>query len=188
MDMWTTIIHWKGDIEMAKEKEILTRFLGGESQRSIAAALGVSRNTVAKMVDAFRKEGLDADAVEKMSRQDLAERLFPSATSNVGSAKPDFEHIHKELLRPGVNLKLLTFGFDSNSAMMFVSYLMAFMRTSGAWQFHAEDAYRPASNDEMAMMPPPGLAGGVDTARIAEKKDTNRLLDGILFFLLNSQG
>ena len=43
---------------MAKEKEILTRFLSGESQRSIAAALGVSRNTVAKMVDAFRKEGL----------------------------------------------------------------------------------------------------------------------------------
>lgn len=92
---------------MAKEKEILTRFLGGESQRSIAAALGVSRNTVAKMVDAFRKEGLDADAVEKMSRQDLAERLFPSATRKVGPAKPDFEHIHRELLRPGVNLKLL---------------------------------------------------------------------------------
>ena len=173
---------------MAKEKEILSKFLRGKSPRSIAASLCVSRNTVAKVVDAFRKEGLDAGAVEKMSCQDLVVRLFPSAEKDAGPAQPDFDHIHKELLRPGVNLKLLTFGFDSNSAMMFVSYLMAFMRTSGAWQFHAEDAYRPASNDEMAMMPPPGLAGGVDTARIAEKKDTNRLLDGILFFLLNSQG
>ena len=44
---------------MSKEKEILHRFFKGESQRSIAAVLRVSRNTVAKVVKACHEHPLE---------------------------------------------------------------------------------------------------------------------------------
>ena len=39
---------------MSNEKEILTRFFKGDSQRTIAAVLHVSRITVAKVVQAYK--------------------------------------------------------------------------------------------------------------------------------------
>ena len=54
---------------MSKEKEILHRFFKGESQRSIAAVLRVSRNTVAKVVKACHEHPLDAAALDGMRQE-----------------------------------------------------------------------------------------------------------------------
>ena len=62
---------------MATEKEILTCFFKGDSQRTIAAALRVSRNTVAKVVKACHEQQLEAAAVDCMD----SETLHPSPLS-----------------------------------------------------------------------------------------------------------
>ena len=41
--------------------EILRCWLGGDSQRTIAAATGVSRNTVAKYIELAEGAGIDGD-------------------------------------------------------------------------------------------------------------------------------
>ena len=84
---------------MATEKEILTCFFKGDSQRTIAAALRVSRNTVAKLVKACHEQQLEAAAVDC--------HLFPEDVSLPVQVQPDYECIHKELLKSGVTLKLL---------------------------------------------------------------------------------
>ena len=91
---------------MAKEKNILLRFLNGESQRSIAASLKVSRNTTAKVIDAFNYAGLTRRDLETLDEPELLAKLFPSAKKQ-DVVMPDFEYIHKELLKPGVTVKLL---------------------------------------------------------------------------------
>lgn len=63
MDMWNSPqVHWKDVLLMANEKEILTRFFKGDSQRTISAALRVSRNTVAKVVKACHEQQLESAA------------------------------------------------------------------------------------------------------------------------------
>ena len=92
---------------MSKEKEILHRFFKGESQRSIAAVLRVSRNTVAKVVKACHEHPLDAAALDGMDLAALHHHLFPAEADLPGQVQPDYEFIHKELLKSGVTLKLL---------------------------------------------------------------------------------
>ena len=92
---------------MSKEKEVLHRFFKGESQRSIAAVLRVSRNTVAKVVKACHEHPLDAAALDGMDLAALHHHLFPAEADLPGQVQPDYEFIHKELLKSGVTLKLL---------------------------------------------------------------------------------
>lgn len=92
---------------MSKEKEILQRFFKGESQRSIAAVLRVSRNTVAKVVKAYHEHILDASSFEGMDAVAVHRHLFPDEAALPGQAQPNYEFIHKELLKSGVTLKLL---------------------------------------------------------------------------------
>ena len=92
---------------MATEKEILTRFFKGDSQRTISAALRVSRNTVAKVVKACHEQQLEAAAVDCLDSETLHRHLFPEDVSLPVQVQPDYECIHKELLKSGVTLKLL---------------------------------------------------------------------------------
>lgn len=94
---------------MTKYREILRLASLGLSQQNIADSSGVSKKTVnrvlkrAKELNIFwQLEANETDAV-------LAEKLFPSAQKQVSSTKrmPDFNYIQKELLRNGVNKKLL---------------------------------------------------------------------------------
>lgn len=62
---------------MSKEREILQRFHAGTSQRNIALGLHVSRNTVAKVVAAYKSGKLSWDAVSAVDDDELHRRLYP---------------------------------------------------------------------------------------------------------------
>lgn len=94
---------------MTKYREILRLASLGLSQQNIANSSGVSKKTVNRVLKRARElnitwplEANETDAV-------LADRLFPSAPRQTLSNKklPDFDYIRKELLRNGVNKKLL---------------------------------------------------------------------------------
>ena len=93
---------------MTKYREILRLHSLGLSQKDIARSFNVSKKTVNKVLKAAEEKNIfwplsdtDTDAV-------LQEKLFPKAPK-VSSTKqmPDFEYIRRELLRNGVNKKLL---------------------------------------------------------------------------------
>ena len=69
---------------MSNEKEILTRFFKGDSQRTIAAVLHVSRNTVAKVVQAYQDHPINI--VARMSRQKSIKFLMNQAAAFAASS------------------------------------------------------------------------------------------------------
>ncbi len=94
---------------MIKYREILRLSHLGLSQQNIADSYGVSKKTVNRVLKKVKEINIlwlldtnDTDAV-------LAEKLFPSAGKSATSNKrmPDFAYIRKELLRNGINKKLL---------------------------------------------------------------------------------
>ena len=92
---------------MASEKEILSHFLRGESQRSISRTLQISRNTVSKVVTAYQVHGLEPGDVSSLPDEALHRQLFPDEVAEPLQTLPDFAYVHRELLKDGVTLKQL---------------------------------------------------------------------------------
>ena len=91
-----------------RAKDILKLDASGLSGRAIATSLGVSRNSVSATLAAARREGLEWEDVESLAGQEVYDRLFPEkAREGAAYPDPDWEHVHKELARDGVTLKLL---------------------------------------------------------------------------------
>ena len=89
---------------MTKYREILRLHSMDLSQTNIAASCGASKKTVNKVLKAAKESGISwplDDAV-------LEEKLFPKAPKVSPTKRmPDFDYIRKELMRNGVNKKLL---------------------------------------------------------------------------------
>ena len=92
---------------MSKEHQILHHLSEGKSQRMIAGTLGVSRNTVASVLAAAKRSGQSYPELLRMDEQTLFQTLFPEKAAEPVWVMPDYEKIHKELLRHGVTLRLL---------------------------------------------------------------------------------
>lgn len=92
---------------MTKYREILRLKSLGFSERNIAHSCGVSRNTVAKVTQKAMEMNLSWPLDFDMTDSALAELLFPKSKSATNRRMPDFDYIRKELLRNGVNKKLL---------------------------------------------------------------------------------
>ena len=92
---------------MSKEKQILQCCASGFSQRRTAGTLGVSRNTVSAVIAAAKRQHISAQAAELMDEPDLILKLFPEKAFEPTQETPDFDKIHKELLRSGVTLRIL---------------------------------------------------------------------------------
>lgn len=92
---------------MSKEKQILQLRAKGYSQRRIADALKVSRNTVAKVFSAADKYPVPIQELTAMAETELHLFLFPEKAQIPVLVPPDYDYIHKELLKNGVTLKLL---------------------------------------------------------------------------------
>lgn len=92
---------------MSKEHQILHHLSEGNSQRMIAGTLSVSRNTVASVLAAAKRSGKTFPELLQMDEQTLFQTLFPEKAAEPVLVMPDFEKIHKELLRHGVTLRLL---------------------------------------------------------------------------------
>ena len=92
---------------MSKEKQILQLLADGYSQRRTADTLGVSRNTVSSVITAAKRHCITSRDASSMNEPDLILKLFPEKAYQPVQLRPDFEMIHKELLRSGVTLSLL---------------------------------------------------------------------------------
>ena len=92
---------------MSKEKEILQLLSNGDSGRKIASTLGVSRNTIASVLAAAKRTGNGFPELLQLDQQALFQMLFPEKVAEPVLVPPDYEMIHKELMRHGVTLRLL---------------------------------------------------------------------------------
>ena len=93
---------------ITKYREILRLNDLGLSQQDIVDSCNVSKKTVSRVLKRAGELNISWLLDENETDEVLAEKFFPSAKTVV-SAKmlPDFDHIHKELLRNGVSKKLL---------------------------------------------------------------------------------
>ena len=80
------------------------------SQEQIAASCNASKGTVNKVLKAAREHHLEWPLPESYTDQAIAEKFFPEKKQHQVDSnrkEPDYEYIRKELLRNGVNKKLL---------------------------------------------------------------------------------
>lgn len=93
---------------MTKYREILRLTALGLSQRDIIRSIGVSQKTVVKVQQRAKEMNLNWPLDETLTDKALEKLMFPKDNATASNKRmPDFEYIHKELLRNGVNRKLL---------------------------------------------------------------------------------
>lgn len=94
---------------MTKYREILRLASLGISQQSIAECSGVSKKTVNRVLKRAKELNLSWPLEFDETDAELAEKLFPKAANPITSTKrmPNYRYIQNELLRNGVNKKLL---------------------------------------------------------------------------------
>ena len=94
---------------MPNYKEIARLKATGQSNRSIAEALGISRNTVNQVVTRIEESGLDFEDLSRLTEAEISV-VFPVNSGRKPDGEyfmPDFEELKKELAKPGVTLQLL---------------------------------------------------------------------------------
>ena len=94
---------------MTKYREIIRLAGLNLSQTNIALSCNASKTTVNKVLKAAREQNLTCPLDPKLTDPVLCGLLFPYLIALVTTSKrmPDYAHIRKELLRNGVNKKLL---------------------------------------------------------------------------------
>lgn len=93
---------------MTKYREILRLHSMDLSQTNIAASCGASKKTVNKVLKAAKESGISWPLDDALTDAVLEEKLFPKAPKVSPTKRmPDFDYIRKELMRNGVNKKLL---------------------------------------------------------------------------------
>jgi hypothetical protein len=94
-------------VRKIKAKLVLRLRAEGLTGRQIAAQ-GMSRTSVAAVIDAADRVGIGWDDVADLDEVDVYARLFPGRGEHDSvHAQPDWEKVHRELARVGVTLKLL---------------------------------------------------------------------------------
>lgn len=92
---------------MTKYREILRLHSHGVSQCSIAESLSCSRNIIAKFLSRAKELSISWPLKSETTDASL-DRIFYLATETARQRRlPDYDHIHSELAKQGVTLKLL---------------------------------------------------------------------------------
>jgi transposase len=100
-----------------KSRAILRLHSQGISNRTIAASLECSRNTVRRVLDQSEAAGISWPLPETMNDKALERALFGEESARENRMPPDFEHIHRELAKSGVTLSLLWNEYCENCRM-----------------------------------------------------------------------
>ena len=97
---------------MTDYKEILRLNGLGINHSQIAASMGCSRTTVITVLQKADKCAITSKMALKMSNHELAKLMFPSSgTGKPGYKMPDYEYVHHEMAKSGMNLQLLWFEY-----------------------------------------------------------------------------
>ncbi|MFW6248702.1 MAG: IS21 family transposase, partial [Bacteroidota bacterium] len=79
----------------------------GINKTDISKSMGCSRNTVRTVLKHAQALGLTWPLPAQMTDEALQQKFFQTSQEQKGRRYPDVKHIHKELMRDGVNLKIL---------------------------------------------------------------------------------
>lgn len=92
---------------MINYRKILELDAKGVTQRTNAASTGHSRDKIREVIKRAKAKNL-TDLTEEMTNHWLEDYLFPEIQAKVqGYHEPDWEYVHKELLKKHVTLRLL---------------------------------------------------------------------------------
>jgi len=119
---------------MSKIRQTLRLLADGSlSRRQVAAALNISKTTVADIAMFARAAGVDAAIAAALTDEELRARLYPPARPRVSKrVAPDFPVLHGELKRPGVTLQLLWEEYHAAHGDLAYRY-SAFCQNYRAW-------------------------------------------------------
>ena len=93
---------------MRDVKRVLEMRSQNHSQRDIARATKISRDTVRKIFNAADSKKICWSSIQDLSEYDVQKLLFEEEVKiNLSIKQPDFDYVHKELLKPGTTIKLL---------------------------------------------------------------------------------
>lgn len=95
---------------MTNYREILRLSALGFSQQNIAYSCNVSKKTVNRVLSKAKQMDISWPLDNDQTNAVLATQLFPSeekTSTSKNKRMPDFDHVHKELRRNGVNKRLL---------------------------------------------------------------------------------
>lgn len=93
---------------MRDVKKVLEMRSQNYSQRQISVSLKISRDTIRKIFNVADDKKVCWSSVKDLSESDVQNLLFEQETKiNLSIKQPDFDYIHKELLKPGTTIKLL---------------------------------------------------------------------------------
>lgn len=87
---------------MRDVKKVLEMRSQNYSQRQISVSLKISRDTIRKIFNVADDKKVCWSSVKDLSESDVQNLLFEQGTKiNLSIKQPDFDYIHKELLKPG---------------------------------------------------------------------------------------
>lgn len=92
---------------MTNYREILRLDSLGLNKTQIAEACGCSRTTIIQTLRLAKDKCLPYPLPDSMSDKQLANLLFPTVSGKPVFKMPDYEYVHRELLKNGVTLNLL---------------------------------------------------------------------------------
>ena len=93
---------------MVNYREILRLNSLKYTQRQIAASVHSSRNTISEVLHLADENGLHWPLDDSDTNEEIRALLYPVRLSATNPRKePDYNYIHKELAKSGVNLTLL---------------------------------------------------------------------------------
>jgi transposase len=171
---------------MTKYREILREKSLGLSQQKIADGCKVSKKTVNKVLKRATELGISWPLSENRTDQSLEELLFPKKKEQpeIAGRLPDYDYVHKELLRNGVTKKLLWTEYLNDCAQ---NNQKAFMYSQFCYYIQQDEEQRRAT---MHLNHKPGEQLEVDwtgdpayiTERYSEKQLPVCIFVGVLSF------
>lgn len=92
----------------ANAKLIIELAAKNMSRREIARTRHISEHTIRDVLNRAQERGVCWEDVSLRSNEEIVALLFPDEQAAVEAiCSPDYDHVHSELRKPGVTLKLL---------------------------------------------------------------------------------
>jgi len=95
---------------MTDHREIMRLRSLGLNHSQITESMGIARQTVITVLQKAVAAELDWYTAESMTDKELSEKLFPTA-SKAAFKMPDYEYVHREMLKPGMTQQLLWYEY-----------------------------------------------------------------------------
>src|SRR5689334_15823765 len=121
------------EVSRMEYEEVVRRWQAGESQRAIARALGLSRNTVAAYIRAASAEPADGGAARPMPRRRPGPSLEQPGPA-VARLEPYQEQIGRWLHDEHLKLTRIQELLGQQGLMVKYTTLRRFVRQSGLWK------------------------------------------------------